>query len=122
MLSQAIIDEIQDVLFRRSLIRKYKYTPQAVTHLINLLTQGASIVEVPSSFALCRDVDDDPFIDCAIFGRVQFLVSCDKHIIGDPELAKALFEYGVKVIDPPAFLEKIRETEINKSDLDIRTN
>ena len=47
------------------------------------------------------------FVDCAIFGRVQFLVSYDNDLIADPELRQALFEHGVEVVDPPTFLERI---------------
>ena len=108
VLSQAIVDEVQGVLSRPRFINKHKYAPQAVTHLINLLTRGAIIVRVPFSRQLCRDVSDDPVVDCAIFGRVQFLVSYDNDLIADPKLRQALFEYGVETVDPPAFLEKIQ--------------
>ena len=107
VLSQAIFAEVQEVL-SRSLILKQKFRLQAVTQLINLLTQGASIVEVPFSYALCREVEDDPFVDCAIFGRVQFLVSYDNDLIADPKLIQALFEHGVEPVDPLAFLERIQ--------------
>ena len=49
VLSQAILDEVREVLSRPRLIRKYPYTLQSVTHLINLLGQRATIVEVPFS-------------------------------------------------------------------------
>ena len=81
MLSQAIVDEVQAVLSQASLIRKYSYTPQAVTQLTNLLVQRAIIVEIPFSLGLCRDPKDNPLVDCAVLGRVQFLASYDNDLL-----------------------------------------
>ena len=111
VLSQTIVDEVQAVLLRPRLIRKYSYTPQAVTQLINLLVQRTIIVEVPFSLDLCRDPNDNPFIDCAVLGRVQFLVSYDNDLLDDPTLRQALFEFGVEIVDPQAFMERIQEEE-----------
>ena len=109
VLSQTIINEIQEVLSRPVLIQKYRYAPEAVAHLINLLKQRAIIVEVPFSLELCRDVNDDPFVDCAVLGRVQFLVSYDHDLLDDSKLKQSLFEFGVEIVEPLAFVEKIQE-------------
>lgn len=108
VLSQAIVDEVQNVLLRPTLMRELHYTRPEAMRLINLLPQ-ASIVEVTSSAELCRDPKDDKFIDCAISGRVQFLVSYDKDLVDDAELKRALFEFGVEVIEPPNFLKEIQK-------------
>ena len=107
VLSQAIVDEVRGVLLRPDLMRELQYTRTAAMRLINLLPQ-ANIVEVTSSVELCRDPKDDKFIDCAISGRVQFLVSYDKDLIDDAKLKRALFEFGVEIVEPPNFLEKIQ--------------
>ena len=100
VLSQAIVDEVQAVLSRPSLIGKYSYTPQAVTQLINLLMQRAIIVEVSFSLGLCRDANDNPLVDCAVLSRVQFLVSYDNDLLDDSTLRQALFEFGVEIVVP----------------------
>lgn len=115
VLSQAILNEVRGVLLRPDLMRELRYTRAEAMRIINLLPQ-ASIVEVTSSTELCRDPEDDKFVNCAISGRVQFLVSTDNDLIGDSELKRALFEFGVEVVDPPNFLEKIQEAEIGGSD------
>ena len=117
VLSRAIIDEIEKVLSRAALRLKYRYTLTEVKDLIDLLQQ-ASIIEVNTSFELChRDPTDNIFVDCAILGRVQFLVSTDNDLIDNSELKQTLFEFGVTIIDPPNFLEKIQEAEIDGSAL-----
>ncbi len=112
VLSQTIVEEVQAVASRPRLMRKYRYTLQEVDALIDLLTRRAIIADVPFSFALCqRDMTDNKFIDCAILGRVQYLVSSDNDLLAF-ELKRALFEFGVDVVEPPVFLEKIRDAEI----------
>ena len=106
VLSHAIIAEVEKVLSRRKMLQQYRYTIDEVANLINLLHQ-ASIAEITSTFELCRDTSDDMFIDCAVSGRVQFLVSTDNDLIDDAALKKALFEFGVEIVDPPNFLKKI---------------
>ena len=106
VLSQAIVDEVRGVLLRPALMRELQYTRTAAMRLINLLPQ-ANIVEVTTSAELCRDSKDDKFIDCAISGRVQFLVSYDKDLVDDAELRRALFEFGVEIVEPPDFLNEI---------------
>ena len=109
VLSQAIIDEIEKVLSRRKLRLKYRYTLTEVKDLIDLLQQ-ASIIEVNTSFELChRDPTDNIFVDCAILGRVQFLVSIDNDLVSDPRLKQALFEFGVAVVEPQDFLVRIQD-------------
>ena len=115
VLSQTIVDEVRGVLLRPALMRELQYTHTEALRLINVLPQ-ASIVEVTSSAELCRDPKDDKFVDCAISGRVQFLVSYDKDLTDDSELKRALFEFGVGVVEPPDFLEKIREAQTNELD------
>ena len=50
------------------------------------------------------------FLDCAASGRVQFLVSYDNDLVDDSELKQDLFEFGVEIVEPPDFLDKIQET------------
>lgn len=116
VLSQAIIDEVETVLSRRALRRKYQYTPAAVTDLLELLYL-ANIIEANTDLELCRDATDNMLVNCAVSGRVQFLVSYDNDLIDDSELKRALFEYGIEIIDPPSFLRKVQASEINTPDL-----
>lgn len=109
VLSQTIVDEVRDVLLRPALMRELQYTHTEAMRLINLLPQ-ASIIEVNTSFGLChRDPTDNIFVDCAILGRVQFLVSTDNDLIDNPQLKRALFEYGIEIVDPLRFLKEIQK-------------
>jgi putative PIN family toxin of toxin-antitoxin system len=109
VLSQDILDEVREVLLRPHLMERYSYTRQEAIDLINDLTQDATPVEVPCSYKLCRDRNDDRFVDCAIWGKAQFLTSYDNDILGDSTLRQALFEFGVEIVHPHAFVGRIQE-------------
>ncbi len=119
VLPQATIDELQNVLSRRALIRKHRYPSRRVGDLIDKLKGEAEIVNIRLPLGLCRDAKDNPLVDCAIQEKVQFLVSYDKDLLDDPELRQNLFEYGVEIVDPLTFLEKLRDAEINIYESDI---
>ena len=117
VLPKMVVEELRDVLSRRSIIRRYQYPLTKATSLIDEINQKATIVEIKSSFEFCRDVNDDPIVDCAIQEKVQFLVSYDKDLLDAPELRRNLFEYGVEIVDPLVFLEKLRDAEITETNL-----
>ena len=112
VLPQAAVNELQNVLTRRNLIRKYQYPQRRVINLINRLNQDAHLVDITSSFGFCRDPKDNPLVDCAIQEKVQFLVSYDKDIVDDPELKRKVFEYGVEIVEPLTFLEILRDPAV----------
>ena len=48
-------------------------------------------------------------MDCAIFGRVHFLVSGDNDFLEDANLKRILWEYGVKIVDISEFYQNLQE-------------
>ena len=113
ILPKVVVEEIQDVLSRRSFVRRFQYSLTRATNLIDEINQEATVVEITSSFEFCRDANDNPLVDCAIQEKVQFLVSYDKDILDDSELRQKLFEYGVEIVDPLTFVVKLRDAVIN---------
>ena len=81
VLPRMVVEELQDVVSRRSFNRKYRFQLRKALDLIDEINQNASIVEIKSSFEFCRDVSDNPLVDCAIQEKVHFLVSYDKDIL-----------------------------------------
>ena len=110
VMSGKIIDEIDDVLKRPWLMEKYGYDLEEVDTLIKLLYQKAIIVEPAFSLLKSRDPNDNKFVDCAILGRVNYLVSEDHDLVGDQLLKKQLFEYGVEVVNASEFYQKLEAT------------
>jgi uncharacterized protein len=112
VLSPEIFDELQKVLSRPTLMAQFQYRQADVSELIESIKELALFVEPRFSYHLCRDPEDDRFIDCAIWGRVDFLVSYDNDLLDDATLKQALFEFGVEIVSGPIFFQKLQEAEI----------
>jgi putative PIN family toxin of toxin-antitoxin system len=48
---------------------------------MNLIFHNSELVRVDQSFKLCRDPDDDKFIDCAIAANAELIVSGDNDLL-----------------------------------------
>ncbi|MDZ7288592.1 MAG: putative toxin-antitoxin system toxin component, PIN family [candidate division KSB1 bacterium] len=108
MTSKDILKEAEKVLKRPWLVEKYGYELEQVDRLVELISQKAIFVEPAFSLELCRDPNDDKFVDCSILGRVQFLVSEDNDILDDENLKKHLLEYGIEIQNALGFYQKLR--------------
>jgi len=108
VLSDEIINEIADVLLRPNLMNLGHYTISDVYALIHLIYEEAIIVDPQTDFQFCRDSEDDKFVNCAIVGRVHYLVSGDKDLL-DEALKKTLYEYGITVLETSDFVARIEE-------------
>lgn len=107
--SKEILKEIENVLKRPWLVEKYGYGLEKVDELVELISQKAIFVEPVFSLKLCRDANDDKFIDCSILGRVQNLVSEDHDLLTDENLKKQFLEYGVEVLNALEFYRKLEK-------------
>lgn len=105
--SESIQQEVENVLKRPWLIEKYGYSHEEVDQLIDLISRKAVFVEPPYSLKLCRDANDDKFVDCAVLGRARFLTSEDNDLLADENLKKQLLEYGVEVLNALSFHMRI---------------
>jgi putative PIN family toxin of toxin-antitoxin system len=66
-----------------------------------LLPSKVGLISIKKSFHLCRDPNDNMFLDCAISGRAQFIVSEDKDLL---VLNKIM---NVKIVTAKNFLKEI---------------
>jgi putative PIN family toxin of toxin-antitoxin system len=46
-----------------------------------LISENATIIESKKRLHLCRDPKDDKFLDCAVSGNAQYIVSGDKDLL-----------------------------------------
>jgi len=97
VLCQQILDEYQRVADELSA----KYPLVDITPIIELLTIFGQFVDTKGvDISICEDPDDDKFIECAIAGKCDTIVSGDTHLL-------KLAEYkGIKIVKPRDFIEK----------------
>lgn len=101
VVSPAILEEIIDVLSRPWLRDKYAIDDQGVEAFLRLLVSRAELVEPHSEFRRCRDPDDDKFLETAVDGRADRLVS------GDADLLALGSIEGVAIVNPAGFLREL---------------
>lgn len=103
VLSKQILEEFVEVAAREK-FRKY-VTANDVRIFLESIKDIASFVRVGHKFkAIKEDPDDDIILDTAYDGKVDYIVSGDKHLL-DLEGFK-----GMKIVTASKMLEIIRKT------------
>lgn len=95
LVSAPILAEYREVLMRLT------GTPGAAifTKWNRYLTEISEMVEPQKLAGICRDPDDEKYLEAAVGGRAQVLVSGDKDLL----VLKKI--HGIPVLSPRAFLE-----------------
>ncbi len=99
--SNETIMEIIDVLGRDKFRLKYHILPDDVSALINLIRLRGEAVIPKQRVADCRDPKDDKFLDVALAGEADYLIS------GDLDLVSMNPYRSIPIITPAEFLAMI---------------
>jgi putative PIN family toxin of toxin-antitoxin system len=104
--SESMLAELFEVLARPKFTRYF--TQDDARELGDLIYERAEVVEPITHVTFCRDPKDDMFLDAAIAGQVQYLVTGDDDLKGDETLiAKMEQTYGIKIVSVADFLEQL---------------
>jgi len=98
VLSPQILDEMGRALFYEKLRKARWMTEEEVAALVRSVAREAILVPGRVRIEASRDPDDDKFLEAAIEGRAQYLVT------GDKDLLKLKTHRGVRIVTPAAFL------------------
>lgn len=96
--SEAILDELLDVLSRPRIRSKYGLEDEDVETVLLLVLLRAEPVVPSRRIASCRDPLDDKFLEVAVAGKADVIVSGDQDL-----LILSPFE-GIAIVGPAAFL------------------
>ena len=99
--SEPMLLELLDVLTRPKLMQKYNLGSEDSLALMGLLLLRGEAVAPKRRIQACRDPQDDKFLEAAVAGRADALVSGDADL-----LALHPFE-GTPVLSPVAFLARL---------------
>lgn len=97
LVSKSIVEEIIRVLHEKGI------TTQKIEKLLFLLSKKTIMIASKEEiFVVKDDPSDNKFLECAVLGKANYIVSGDKHLLG-------LGEYeGIKILTPKEFLD-VRE-------------
>jgi len=101
--SEGLLQELVEVLARPKL-RKY-FQEEQVKELLLLISEQGKAVEPSQHVSFCRDPKDNIFLDVAIAGQADYLVTEDDDLKDDEELKTRMRdEYGVEIVDVLEFM------------------
>ncbi len=101
LLSEPILTEIEDVLSRPEVISKLRMTPIEAGALIELVRRRSTRVTPAVAMTQSRDPDDNKFLDCAVAGSADYIVS------GDADLLSLREVQGIPIVDAPTFWQAL---------------
>ncbi|PZU97717.1 MAG: putative toxin-antitoxin system toxin component, PIN family [Pseudanabaena sp.] len=101
LISVATVEELQKVMNRPKFD---KYVDSAIrSEFIVQLIQQSELIEIKELVIACRDSKDDKFLELAVNGKADYLITGDRDLL-------VLHPFrGIQIITPAAFLELYRK-------------
>jgi len=96
-----ILVEIIEVLGREPIRTKYHVEPDDITALINLIRLRGELVTPGRRVQACRDPKDDKFLEAALAGHADCIVS------GDADLLDLTPFENIPILRPAEFLARL---------------
>ncbi len=98
LISRTTLDELVEVLARPRLRSKYGLSDRVLHAVIRLIVLRSELIRPERRIVACRDPSDDKFLEVAVSGSAQMIVS------GDGDL-HALHPFaGIPIVTPARFL------------------
>ena len=99
LISSAILDEIERVLRYPRIVKRHKQDETAIQRFLKLLENEAIIVEPTDVLGVVKDDEsDNRYLECAVKGKAQYVISGDKHLLDIGEYR------GIVILPPAAFV------------------
>ena len=100
LVSDDIARELNDVLSRPKFERYASEEDRA--RLLQSLLREARLVEIEETIRACRDPKDDKYLEAAVGGRAECIIS------GDDDLLVLHPFRGIPILRPRAFLDRLQ--------------
>ena len=97
LVSEPILTEVDIVTARPDVLRKLRVTPREARAVLVRLGRRARLVHPDVILRLSRDPTDDKFLECAVAGGADCVVSADADLLSLREV------HGIPILDVPAF-------------------
>ena len=101
--STNILMEVIEVLGRPSFRSKYHIQPDDINALIDLIRLRGELVAIKEQVTACRDPKDNKFLEAAIAGQADAIVS------GDADLLDLIAFKGIPILRPAEFLTRLTD-------------
>ncbi len=103
--ARSLLEELIDVLNRPRIRQKYGLSGQDIQTILGLILLRGEEVTPVECITACRDPKDDKFLEVAVAGRADAIVSGDQDLL-------VLHPYeGIPIIPPRLFLRMLDQQE-----------
>ena len=99
--AHSLLEELVDVLNRPRIRLKYGLTEQDIETVVGLILLRGEAVAPQEQIAVCRDPRDDKFLQVAVSGKADVIVTGDEDLLVLHPFA------GIPILPPAAFLEML---------------
>jgi len=97
----SLLEELVDVLNRPRIRDKYRLTGQDIQTVVSLILLRGEAVTPTERITACRDPKDDKFLEVAVAGEADVIVSGDEDLLALHPFA------GIPILPPAAFLRML---------------
>ncbi len=101
ILSKEILDEYDYILHSDEITEKKAYKPECVASILKQVQLANFIEPIEKLKVVENDPDDDKFIEAAIAGNADYIISQDNHLLKLKEFR------GIKIVTPAEFLNSL---------------
>jgi len=101
LFSEVTLSELAEVLQRPKFARYIRQ--EKIEKLLQNITQGAELISVTTAIRACRDPKDDMFLELAVSGGAQYIVT------GDDDLLLLHPFQGIHILTPRDFIEYVNK-------------
>lgn len=99
--SEPLLTELVDVLNRPRIKEKYGLAPDDIETIVALILLRGEAVVPTRRITICRDPEDNMFLEAAVDGGADIIVS------GDDDLLQIEAFEGIPIVRPGEFLSKL---------------
>jgi len=103
LVSEPILAEVDAVTARPEIWRKLRVTPREARAVPLRLRRRAVLVRPDVTIRMSRDPTDDKFLECAVSGAADYVVSADDDLLSLREVR------GIPILDAPTFSRRLAE-------------
>lgn len=102
VLSKDIIKEYEKIIRSDDIIEKIDKKGLIISKIIKRVRKKSEIINPRIKLRVVKeDPDDDKILECALEGKVDFILTNDKHLLKIKEFK------GIRIINPKEFLENV---------------
>jgi putative PIN family toxin of toxin-antitoxin system len=99
--AQPLLEELVDVLNRPRIRHKYSLTEDDIQIVVSLILLRGEAVAQEQRITACRDPRDDKFLEVAVTGMADIIVSGDQDLLVLNPFA------GIPILPPAGFLQML---------------